>query len=262
MRRIAGARILSALGVGLAAWAAESSAVADGPALTPPVLSGPVVDPPGELPRSLEATPMPGSGPILVVPGITAPRAGERRRTPAPPQDAPRSAGGPLPLLAAPAEPSNGFVAPGSSTTRRPPMVLESIPKDLDERDLESSSPSDPQRRGLSLPRNSLLAPSRRPGGLFNRLFQSPPTYRGDRAGISVEPRSDPAADAALQRRVEAQIRDSVGTRVRSYEVRVVGGEVAIVARPSRFWQRRSVKSALESLPALKGAKANVEVID
>jgi hypothetical protein len=75
-----------------------------------------------------------------------------------------------------------------------------------------------------------------------------------------VEPRSDPAAEAALKRRVERQIRDAVGSRLRSYDVRVEGRQVTIWAHTTRFWQRRGVKHALESLPVLTGYKATVHV--
>jgi hypothetical protein len=82
-----------------------------------------------------------------------------------------------------------------------------------------------------------------------------------DREGsISVEPRTDPAAEAALKRRVDRQIRETLGNRLRSYEVRVEGSEVTITARTARFWQRRGVRNALESLPALTGYKATIRV--
>ena len=79
---------------------------------------------------------------------------------------------------------------------------------------------------------------------------------------MKVEPRTDPAADAALKRRVEKQIGESLGGRLKSFEVRVVGREVSVIARASRFWQKRSVRNALEALPALTGTKSKVEVID
>ena len=37
----------------------------------------------------------------------------------------------------------------------------------------------------------------------------------------------------------------------------VSGRDVVIFARPTLFWQRRSVERALESLPALSGLRAN-----
>jgi hypothetical protein len=91
-----------------------------------------------------------------------------------------------------------------------------------------------------------------------------PPPTRSDAVDgfVKVEPRSDPATDAALKRRVEKQIRDNYGTRLRSFEVRVVGRQVVITARPARFWQRRALRTSLEQLPALQGYKAFVEVLD
>jgi hypothetical protein len=96
-----------------------------------------------------------------------------------------------------------------------------------------------------------------------------PPPFAGvgrapadPRASVTVEPRSDPAADAALKRRIEHQVRDSVGTRLRFYEVRVVDREVTIRAKPARFWQRRAVRHALESLPVLSGYRSRVEMVD
>ncbi|MBX6315766.1 MAG: hypothetical protein IRY99_23050, partial [Isosphaeraceae bacterium] len=80
--------------------------------------------------------------------------------------------------------------------------------------------------------------------------------------GLAVEPRSDPAADAALKRRLEGQIRTAVGERVRSLDVRVVDRSVTIRARVDRFWQRRSVRRTLESLPGLAGYKTTIEVTD
>jgi hypothetical protein len=82
------------------------------------------------------------------------------------------------------------------------------------------------------------------------------------RNSVTVEPRSDPAADAALKRRIERQIRDSVGGRIRSYEVRVINRDVLIRAKAARFWQRRGVRHSLESLPALSGFHSRVEMVD
>jgi len=45
-------------------------------------------------------------------------------------------------------------------------------------------------------------------------------------------------------------------------EVRVVGRNVAIRAEASRFWQRRSVKRTLESLPGLTGYRTTIDVGD
>jgi hypothetical protein len=81
-------------------------------------------------------------------------------------------------------------------------------------------------------------------------------------SSITVEPRTDPATDAALKRRLEHQIHEAVGNRIRSVEVRVVGRDVAIRARTSRVWYHRNVRRTLEALPGLAGYHAKVEVVD
>jgi hypothetical protein len=82
------------------------------------------------------------------------------------------------------------------------------------------------------------------------------------RSTITVEPRTDPAADAALKRRLERQVALALGDRARSVEVRVVGRDVTIHAGSVKFWQRRNVRRTLETLPGLKGYHATVEVDD
>jgi hypothetical protein len=73
---------------------------------------------------------------------------------------------------------------------------------------------------------------------------------------------TEPAADAAVKRRIEQQIRDAMGDRLRSVEVRVTGRNVLIVARPSRFWQKRSIRRTLETLPSLSGLQARIEIAE
>jgi hypothetical protein len=82
------------------------------------------------------------------------------------------------------------------------------------------------------------------------------------RGSVIVEPRSDPASDAALKRRLERQIQETLGNRIRNAEVRVMGREVFIRAQTSRFWYHRNVKKSLESLPNLSGYHVQVEVFD
>src|SRR5262249_767915 len=89
--------------------------------------------------------------------------------------------------------------------------------------------------------------PHPRPGVLSPLLPAPGPSTRPSadprsRSAITVEPRSDPAADAALKRRIERQIGETLGTRLQSYEVRVVDRDVTIRARAARFWQRRTVR--------------------
>jgi hypothetical protein len=114
-------------------------------------------------------------------------------------------------------------------------------------------------------------APAGRPaaGGatsnLFGRFFLPGATSAGPRepeSSILVEPRSDPAADAAIKRRVEQQIARTLGSRVRTVEVRVNGRSVVIRARAARFWQRRGVRHSLETLPLPAGYRTRVEMLD
>ncbi len=103
--------------------------------------------------------------------------------------------------------------------------------------------------------------PSRRPG-LFGNRWVNPFATRpaADDSDIRAEPRSDPAADAALKRRIEKQAATAVGDKVRGVDVRVVGRSITIQAHGSRLFQRRAVKKALEGLPGLSGYRAVVEV--
>ena len=255
-------------------------ATADGPPpLAPPALTAPSVAAPSDPPKPPAAAApapagIPESRPVLVVPGVTAPRRSHARppaTTPlAPDLGAPRE----LPDLEIPKEmlePAPREIPRVASPTDRPPTVVESAP-----RATSPASPAGPRRPGTA-PRptpertpatrpSSAPESARRPAGLFGRFFPAPvPGGRNspeDRSSVTVEPRSDPAADAALQRRIERQLRESVGDRVRAYEVRVVDRNVTVRVRVSRFWQKRSVRHAVESLPALSGYRARVEVLD
>jgi len=103
----------------------------------------------------------------------------------------------------------------------------------------------------------------RRRGGLFGGF--AAPRDRDEPefdSGIKVEPRSDPAADASLKRKLEARVKDAVGNRAEDIEVRVVDRNVVIKARVDRFWNRRGVRRTIENLPALSGYKARVEIDD
>lgn len=85
---------------------------------------------------------------------------------------------------------------------------------------------------------------------------------RPDSDGIKVEPRNDPAADAAVKRRVERQVREAVGNRVKDVEVRVVGRAVTIQVRGVRFFQKRGVRKSIESIPGLGAYKTTIDVLD
>jgi hypothetical protein len=271
----------------LAAWPVSTWAVTgDGPPpLTPPVLTPPVVEPPAELPPPANAKPIPDNRPILVIPGVTTPRPGSRPRVDAAPVN-PRPATTPtptpttvMPPLVGPAEMPRTSPYPTRRVEDRRPPLRPSIPLTLDpdptppdvrEHRVEKPGAASTRPRPLEdeplddAPASRPAAP-RRPQGLFGRFLPPAPANRGEAARgdrVRVEPRSDPATDAVLKRRIERQITESLGGRVRSYEVRVVGRDVVIRARTARFWQRRAVRTTLESLPALSGYKATILVDD
>jgi hypothetical protein len=105
----------------------------------------------------------------------------------------------------------------------------------------------------------------RRTPGILGRFL--PPPFSPGRGGaepttITVEPSTDPAVEAALKRRIERQVRESLADRVREVEVRVVGRDVTIRAKATRFWQRRAVRRTLETLPGLAGYRPKIEILE
>ena len=112
-------------------------------------------------------------------------------------------------------------------------------------------------------------APRRAPG-LLGRLFGPPPTTpspEGRRSSTSrgdsrPDTESETSAELIAKRRIERQIRETLGDHVRYFEVRITGRNAVIVAQPSRFWLRRSVRRSLETLPALEGYRARIEIKD
>jgi hypothetical protein len=278
MRGIGSVRAWGVLLVG--AGAGLAAGAEDLPPLTVPVLIAPGGGSPETAP-SPAPEPSPGparGGPILVVPGVTTPvrtrprpRTGLGDSTPAP--AVPGSSGdlpaligpggtiGPRPMGALPRSSSSTLsleTIPGSEpivstpapTRANPPRATVRIERDV-------PPPSTPSRTPTPTPR--------RPSGLLGRML-TPPSFLNGRAPaeprkpITVEPRTDPAADAALKRRIEREIQESLGDRVRSVEVRVVGREVTILARTTRFWQRRNVRRSLETLSGLSGYHATIAV--
>jgi hypothetical protein len=137
--------------------------------------------------------------------------------------------GQPLPLEAIPG-PAPNALKPGTATASRP-------------------APPTPRR-----------SPS-----ILGRFLPAPfSVVRGgeDPSTITVEPSTDPAAEAALKRRIERQIRESLADRVGEVDVRVVGRDVTIRARATRFWQRRTVRRTLETLPGLAGYRPRIEMLE
>lgn len=263
-------------GAGLAA------AVEEPPPLSAPALIAPGGDAGPASPAERPSAPAPSSGlgstgPILVVPGVTAPgRVRSTSRLPALGPAGPEPSAN-LPALIAP-DGTREPRSPGAAATPpraasggvSNPLMLESVSGDepIISTPAPMSSPPPPRpamRDAKPVPPPPSPAP-RRPSAFFGRML-TPPFITGRGAGesrstITVEPRTDPATDSALKRRIERQIREELGDRVRSVEVRVVGREVTIHAKTARFWQRRNVRRTIESLPGLSAFHATVEVDD
>ena len=100
-------------------------------------------------------------------------------------------------------------------------------------------------------------APRNAPRGDDAKERSEPGRGAEDYAGAA-----DPANDAAAKRRIEKQIRDALGDKLRSVEIRVTGRNVLVVARPNRFWQKRGIRRTLEALPVLDGYRARIDVAD
>ena len=237
------------------------------PPLSAPALVGPGEAPAAPLPAPAAETGSAAAGPVLVVPGVTTPgRVRAMSRLPV------LDPAGPAPLIGPtggiePLSAISGLPAPSTPANA---LSLESVPGDEPVGSNPETAPIRPIPRETKPAPTPARAPaaSRRGLGLFNRML-TPPAFLTGRSGsdnprssITVEPRADPAADAALKRRVEHQIQESLGDRVRSVEVRVVGRDVTILAKPARFWQRRTVRRTLEMLPSLTGYHAKIEVED
>jgi hypothetical protein len=128
-----------------------------------------------------------------------------------------------------------------------------------------SSSSEEPNRARIG----GRPAPWRLPGFLGRVMGQQPAGSSRDddrdsesasRTKAKTKSKSEPEADTVVKRRIEQQIRNTLGDKVRSVEVRVSGRNVLIVARATRFWQKRGAQKALESLPALNGLRARVDL--
>lgn len=259
-----------------------SAAVALAQDGTPP-LSGPITRPgadpgaPGELSQGFDAQPLPSEGAVLAVPGFALPgggpthsnqaaAAGTGFASDAPPLVGPASEGFGAPMNSQPWRPAPGsFVRGSRPMSMTPDTVTEgalSLPPERAAPGARLERPTIPNSEA-----DAPASPSRR-FRLFSR-FQPPQPFwrprdasRPDESSISVEPRSDPAADAALMRHIEHQVRVAAGNKLRNVDVRVVDRNITIRARVTRFWFRRNVKHTIESLPSLSGYHATVEVSD
>lgn len=236
----------------------------DPPPLTPPALEPPAESPSTAAPAAKATTPPAAPAetshrPMLVIPGVTAPDPSRTVRKPAysPSLDGPAaSLGRPVPddedskpgvtlsLTLEPIPPDDAE----ESREPRPIHVQEARPA----RAQEAEPPAPPSQSAEPAPRRSL--------GVLGRLLGSEgdSTALGD--GITIEPHSDPALEAAVKRRVEKQILDELGDRVHDVQVFVKGREIFIRARASRFWHRRSARRTLDALPLPSGYRGRVEM--
>ena len=214
--------------------------------------------------------------PLLLVPGVTAPlpsRPGPCLSRPRPgPGTGPAASTTPAAPLTSRPPTSPPIELPDASNEsslkgRAPiPLTLESIadepPAELGsdrlpaDRSATPRSPRPSSARPLSEPTDALgplPSPQRLRGSatIFGRLFR-PQGSGGEpaepRSSISAEPRSDSAADAAIKKRIEKEVQQAVGDRVRSVEIRISGRSVIIRARATCFWQRRGVRRSLETM--------------
>jgi len=153
-------------------------------------------------------------------------------------------------------------------------LILETVPPDDSDLNrppassFETTRPgAAPRSPGLEKPRSTGREPDRNEGlrrqpGLFGRRLLNPFNSGRSNASssIKVEPGRDPASESALKRRIEDQLKKNFDGKLDQVEVRVVGRDVSIRGRAHRFWQRRGLKRAIESLPILNGLNSNILV--
>ena len=273
---------LAGLLVGAGLAQVQARAQDQPPPLEPPALAPPVTKPSSARTAApaANATRVPPAKPIenhslLVIPGVTAPapsRPGVRRiapRTSAGNADALPGLPPVAPLSTNPARTAQTLPRPTPGPPGSIPLSLEAIPDDPpaelgSERSPGSVSSTAP--RGAPAPLTSRPAPSGNTSSILGRLL-GPSNVNEDlispgRDTVSVEPHSDPAAEAALKRRIQKQVERTLGDHVRSVEVRIKGRTVVFRARASRFWYRRGVRRALQSMPLPAGYRARVEAVE
>jgi hypothetical protein len=266
---------------------------------SPPKASSPPPPPAGatQTPATTNGTSAPGASQphsMLVIPGVTAPtpRTGGATR-PKIAQPA-RSSDSGSPASAAPSVSAAGPSSLGSpfrseavtpAETKPEPSLLGPIPLTLEPLDDDSGSdqkkpaitsprttPGQPRtstraRESDNVPVETQPAPRRLPGFL-GRLLGQPPASAGrdlsnksEATGVGAsKSKSAPDPDTVAKRRIEQQIRATLGDKVQGVQVRVSGRNVLIVAKPTRFWQKRGVYRALETLPALAGFRARIDL--
>ncbi|WP_165069189.1 hypothetical protein [Paludisphaera rhizosphaerae] len=224
------------------------SAAADPP--TPPTVARPK---PAEPPHT----------PLLVIPGVTAPRPSQ--------SDAPRPAVDPLPEPAGPPTLSGPSMAPAPVDI---PLRLEPLASEPAAGRREIAPEAEPAPRARTTPPrqepwpttarpSTTASPARRPATGNGRILppiEDAPARDHDASKDKAD--DDPAAEAAVKRRVEKQVQNALGDRVKDVDVKVSGRSVVVRARATRFWYRFGARRALNALPMPAGYHARVELLD
>jgi len=230
--------------------------------------------------------------PLLVIPGVNAPASTNttRPRAPSSPMDPMIDLMGPI--EESPSIPS-ATTQPGVSRRNtivsepRPrasiPMTVEPLDEaeDTPRRSRPAApaatntrvpptgrrSPAGPPYRGPSAPdpRAATRPPARQ--GFLSRLFglgtpRPEPPAHATNPSAARSPAERPGNDATARRLLEREITAALGEKARSVEVRVTGRNALVVVKPTRFWQKRTIRATIESLPALAGYRTRIDVLD
>jgi hypothetical protein len=225
--------------------------------------------PPAPARAESESDPKPSLPGLPLYPGPRRPPA--RRMPPIQARPAPSAE---LPELDGPAEmtdepsprPRNDTapftITPGRGSDRPPgssrrPLVIESEVGGPTT-GLDGLDRKPPLRGGRNLEPIPQVVRRPRFFGLDPQGATSPPKLQEDLDPDDSE--TDPAAVAALKRRVEKTAREVVGTKVRTIDVSVKGRKITIRAHGARLLQRRAVRRTLEGLPTISGYRTQIEV--
>jgi hypothetical protein len=275
-------------GAGPWAWAQDQPPPLEPPALLPPAPAPAPATPhtPGQtgVPPRANSTKSAENRSLLVIPGVTAPLPPGQGAQPVRSKESSRKAvstptsRSPDGESPKPTRAVRSLPRPSSGTSNSIPLTLEAIPDEppaelgSERQGARRPAPRGGARSGFPEPKEPAPArstapeaPTRSSSSIFGRILRplganediAPP-----RSSARVEPRSDPAAEAALKRRIEKQVEQSLGDRVRSVEVRIANRTVIFRAQASRFWYRRNVRRSLESMPLPSGYRAVVEGVD
>ncbi len=238
---------------------------------------------PATKPATPTAAPSPPR-PMLVIPGVTAPsRPAEAASLPKVPQPSRSSApGSPAPTAASeftpvPSNPGSPFrPGDGKPAERRPGAAVLAAPIPLTLEPLDDETGPDQKNPVYTPPRGGAVRPKasnragesdsvpvqtrpvpRRMPAFLGRVFGQPPASldrdspnQSEATGRAASRTGTaPGSDAVVKRRIEQQIRATLGDKVQDVEVRVSGRNVLIAGRVTRFWQKRSAIALSSRFP-------------